>query len=289
MTIAHALTFDIEDWFHLGLPVTDDPSEWDSLPSLVERRTDDILRICESARVRATFFVLGWVAERRPGLVRRLLDAGHEVGSHSYWHRDVSHMTPDEFRDDLVASLDVLRAQGAEVAGYRAPYFSVRPDADWVFETLAEESIRYDASLVRTFRPNSGRHRAGPHWVGTHDGSRIAELPMSTVDVHAGPLRAGVRYSGGGYLRLAPLRLVSYAIRHEAAKGRGTVVYLHPRDLAPDCPRVPMPFVWKLRTYVGLRTTERKLAALLRAYPFTTCAEVLDEALGSPSALAAAC
>jgi hypothetical protein len=112
---------------------------------------------------------------------------------------------------------------------------------------------------------------------------------MSTMDVHAGPLHAGVRYSGGGYLRLAPLGLVSYAIKHEAAKGRGTVVYLHPRDLAPDCPRVPMPLVWKLRTYVGLRTTERKLAALLRAYPFTTCADVLAATLGGRPALAAAC
>ena len=281
--VTHALTFDIEDWFHLiGIPATADVQTWDSLPSLIDRRTDQILRICEHHGVLGTFFVLGWVAERRPKLVRRLIDAGHEVGSHSYWHRPLHALSVEEFRRDLRDSIAVLEAAGARVRGYRAPAFSITRQAEWALTILAREGIRYDASLVSDFRQDrSGLRRLGPHWIDVEPGLRIAELPMSTTSAGIGRARARVCYSGGAYFRLLPRWAIQAGLRREAAQGRGTVVYLHPRDFAPDCPRVRMPLNRRIRTYAGATTAERKLDHVLRTYRFTTCATLLDETLST--------
>lgn len=273
---AHALSFDIEDWFHMvEIRGLDDPSRWPDLPSLVERRTEEILEICRGARVQATFFILGWIAERHPNLVAAIAAEGHEIGSHSHWHRAVYEMTPDEFMKDLNDSIAAIEAAaGRAPTCFRAPSFSIKPGAEWAFDAIAECGLRFDASLFPARRGHGGYPCPDrPHTVVSPEGVQLPELPMSTMSV------AGRRvcFSGGGYLRLMPIRLIRRGFRQCEREARPAVVYLHPRDFAPDCPRCPMPLHRRFKGYVGLASTRRKLEALLAEFRFATCGSVLGQ------------
>lgn len=275
---AHALSFDIEDWFHIvEVAAVENPDEWPALSarsSLVERYTDLILRICDDAGVRATFYVLGWIAERHPALVKRIADAGHELGTHSFWHCKVFELDEETFARDIRDSIDAISAAapGAHIRTFRAPSFSITQGTEWAFDVLMDLGIEYDASLFPAKRGHGGYPcPRGIHAITTPRGRTLPEIPMSVMDL--GPKR--VCYSGGGYLRLLPLRLIERGIRQEARAGRPTVIYLHPRDFARDCPRVPMPAHRRFKCYVGTGTTEGKLRALLSRYAWTTCAEVV--------------
>ncbi|MCA9278181.1 MAG: polysaccharide deacetylase family protein [Phycisphaeraceae bacterium] len=279
----HALSFDIEDWFHIvEVKAVEDPSQWPKLSaesSLVERYTDLILRICDDAKTHATFFILGWIADKHPALVKRIADAGHEIGSHSFWHRKVYELDPDIFRDDLQQANDAIRsAAGAEtsIAGFRAPSFSITQGAEWAFDTLIDLGFTYDASLFPAARGHGGYAcEPGPHVVTAPSGRQIPELPMSIAPVGIGPIKKRMCYSGGGYLRLLPIGMIEQGIASESVQDRSTVVYLHPRDFAPDCPRVPMPPHRRFKCYVGAASTEAKLRHMLTHHRWTTCADVL--------------
>lgn len=279
--LTHALSFDIEDWFHIveieALSNTDD---WDSMPSLVERYTNEILEICEIANVKATFFMLGWIAEHHPQVVRSIADAGHEIGTHSHWHRRVYDLTPDEFREDMIQSISSIEsAAGVKVEGFRAPSFSITPGTEWAIDILHELGILYDASLFPALRAHGGYscHKKAHFFNKAPSERPIAELPMSIMKI--GPFETA--FSGGGYLRFLPLRIIEKGIRQLGKEGIPTVVYLHPRDFAPDCPRVPMPLKRRFKCYTGMKTTAPKLKYLLNKYKWGTCKEVLMEQLGS--------
>lgn len=286
--LTHALSFDIEDWFHIvEVKAVEDPATWPELSarsSLVERYTDTILRICERGRARATFFILGWIADRHPGLVQRIADAGHELGTHSFWHRKVYELDAATFERDVRESLDAIRAgvgRPVAITGFRAPSFSITPGTEWAFDVLLDLGLRYDASLFPAPRGHGGYVcTRGPHLLRTPRGRWLPELPMSIARFGPGPLRR-LCYSGGGYLRALPLRMVERGLRQEAAAGRPTVVYLHPRDFAPDCPRVPMPLHRRFKCYIGMRRTAGKLEALLARYRWGPCNEVLRETLAA--------
>jgi peptidoglycan-N-acetylglucosamine deacetylase len=272
----NALSFDIEDWFHIvGLPGAEDPAAWDALPSVVECRTAEILAVLAEFRVRATFFILGWVAERYPGIVRRIRDEGHEIATHSFFHRQVCQLTPDEFYEDLIDSIEVLEQHdGVKVRGFRAPSFSITPGTEWAFDVLQKAGLEYDASLFPARRAHGGyRCASGPCVVTGAEGARLAELPMSVMP--CGPMR--LCYSGGGYFRLLPRWLIDRGMRSTRKAGRPTVIYLHPRDFATDCATMPMPFHRRFKSYVGRRTTMPKLRHLLQNYRFGTCWDVLRE------------
>lgn len=277
--LVHALSFDIEDWFHMvGIPAVDEPSKWDSFESLVEERTHEILEICDQFDVRATFFVLGWIADRYPGLVREIADAGHELGSHSYWHRRVCLLDPAEFESDLKRSIKTIEdASGSEVRGFRAPSFSITAGSEWAIDVLLECGIQYDASLFPASRGHGGYDCAvaAHQFINSRSGASIPELPMSVMDF----MGRSICYSGGGYLRLFPFWLIERGVQQLANSSIPTVVYLHPRDFAPDCPRVPMPLHRKFKSYVGAATTASKLRKLLKKYSWSTCASVLNEQL----------
>ncbi|MAV54995.1 MAG: hypothetical protein CMJ28_03460 [Phycisphaerae bacterium] len=274
--LVHALSFDIEDWFHMvEIEAVEDPRRWPTLSSLVERRTDEILEICHRSQTKGTFFVLGWVAERYPAMVKRIADAGHELATHSYWHRKVYSLAPDEFLKDMRQSIDVIEsASGCKVRGFRAPSFSITPGSEWAFDILHELGLEYDASLFPASRGHGGYGCSvqAHAFTNTPSGRPIPELPMSVMSL--GPKR--VCFSGGGYLRLFPEWLIRRGVDQLAQKGIPTVVYLHPRDFAPDCPRVPMPLQRRFKCYVGAKTTARKLEMLLDRYRWGTCAEVLQ-------------
>ena len=244
--LTHALSFDIEDWFHIvEIKAVEDPSLWPKLHSestLVERYTDHILSICDAHDAKATFFMLGWVAERHPALVRRIADAGHELATHSFWHRKVYELTPETFSEDIADSIGAIRAAPGlseiPIKGFRAPSFSITPGTEWAFDVLLDHGIEYDASLFPAPRGHGGYAcPQGFHTLTAPSGRTIPELPMSVASY--GPKK--ICYSGGGYMRLLPKPLIHRGLKQEAAAGRPTVVYLHPRDFAPDCPRVPMP------------------------------------------------
>jgi polysaccharide deacetylase family protein (PEP-CTERM system associated) len=299
---AHALSFDIEDWFHIvEVKAVEDPSRWAALSarsSLVERYTDLILRICDDHKAKATFFVLGWIAERHPALVKRIGDAGHELGTHSFWHRKVYELSPEDFRQDMELSLEAIRSAAAggtgraadvSILGFRAPSFSITQGAEWAFDVLLDLGLEYDASLFPAARGHGGYAcTPGVHVVTAPSGRTIPEIPMSIAPVGLGPIRKRMCYSGGGYLRLLPLSMIEQGVRAEVAAGRPTVVYLHPRDFAPDVPRVKMPPHRAFKCYVGMRTTEGKLRALLSRYRWDTCWNVLRQALAQPDAGAVA-
>ena len=273
--VINALSFDIEDWFHLvDIKSLSDPAGWDRLPSLVEKYTDWIIDTIDQAGVRATFFVLGWVAERHPALVRRIADAGHELASHSHMHKRVDKFSPQAFADDLQRSIDVIEQHsGRKVLGFRAPSFSITPGAEWAFDVMHDLGLAYDASLFPARRGQGGYPcPLDPHtFEKTPTGRPMPVLPMSIMRI--GPFK--LPFSGGGYLRLLPQAMIRRGFRQIHQRGQPVVVYLHPRDFAPECPRAKMPLHRYFRCYVGMKTSKQKLHMLLDRYRFDTCAAVL--------------
>lgn len=281
--IVNALSFDIEDWFHIVEVEGLEAQHWEVLTArhtLVERYTEQILQTCESAGAKGTFFVLGWIAERYPALVRRIADAGHELASHGHMHDRVGLLGPERFAEDLGRSIDAIgSASGVLVRGYRAPSFSITPGCEWAFDVLAEKGIHWDSSLFPAARGHGGYPcPRQPHRVTAPGGAIINELPMSVWSPGIDSMRVG--FSGGGYLRLFPYSVLRRAMASEAAHGRGTVVYLHPRDFAADCPRWPMSLHRRFKCYVGLASTQQKLERLLADNAWEPCGSLLDRALG---------
>jgi len=275
--VVNALSFDIEDWFHMvEIPAVEDPDTWPELPTIVVRYTRRILDMLAAADTRATFFVLGWVAERYPELVEDIVAGGHEVATHGYWHRRVYEMTPEEFRTDLQRSIDLLEAQsGRKMRGFRATSFSITPGTEWAFDVLHDVGVEYDASLFPAKRGHGGYPcPLEPHLsMIAPSGRAMPELPMSVMEL--GPWR--LPFSGGGYLRVLPEALIRRGFDRLNARGLPGVVYLHPRDFAPDCPRVPMPLIRRFKCYARAASTAPKLEALLRRYRFDTCESVLGK------------
>lgn len=271
----HALSFDIEDWFHIvDIPELEDRSSWNDFDSIVEEKTDLILEVLDEFDTKATFFILGWIARKYPQLSKKVADAGHEIGSHSFWHRRVYEMTPEDFKHDLAMSIDVLEQQtGQKVKGFRAPSFSIIPGAEWAFDVIKEVGLEYDASLFPAKRGHGGYPcQQRSHRIETTQNGYLPELPMSISSF--GP--AKIPFSGGGYMRALPLWAIKRGFRSFEKKGIPAVVYLHPRDFAPEQPVVKMPFHRKFKSYTGLSTTEAKLRALLEQFEFTTCENILD-------------
>ncbi len=273
--VTNALSFDIEDWFHMvEVDAVADPDSWPALESLVERYTEWIVQTVTEAGVQATFFVLGWIAERYPHLVRMMADNGHELATHSFWHRKVYDLQPDAFRQDMTRSIEAIEsAGGRKVLGFRAPSFSVTPGTEWAFDVLHDLGLRYDASLFPARRGHGGYPcpEDAHLFAAAPSGRPMPELPMSVMRLG----RFRVPFSGGGYMRLFPHWLIRRGFDQLNGIGRPVVVYLHPRDFAPDCPRVPMPARRRFKCYVGLNTTKEKLRMLLSRYKFDTCAAVL--------------
>ncbi len=273
--ITNALSFDIEDWFHMvEIDAVADTGEWANHSSLVERYTEWIVQTVTEAQTKATFFILGWIAEHHPAMVRMIADNGHELASHSFWHRKVYELSPDEFRDDMRRSIDLIEAAGGKkVLGFRAPSFSITPGTEWAIDVLHDVGLKYDASLFPAARGHGGYPcPMEPHeFTAAPSGRPMPELPMSVMKI--GPRR--LPFSGGGYMRLLPSWLIRRGFNQLNSRGRPTVVYLHPRDFAPDCPRVPMPLKRRFKCYVGAKSTKGKLRMLLDRYKFDTCATVL--------------
>ena len=267
------MTVDVEDYFHVSAFERSVPrSSWPSLESRVEANTERLLQLFESVGVRATFFVLGMVAEQLPQLVRRIVGGGHEIGSHGYAHRLIYDQSPIEFREDLRRSRAVLSdTTGVAVRGYRAPSFSITPRSTWALEIIRDEGFLYDASIfpVRHDRygmPGSPRH----FYALSQSAGTLWECPGSTVRL-AG---ANAPVAGGGYFRLLPYWWCQWGIsRLNAREGRAAIFYLHPWEIDPDQPRLPGSLLSRVRHYRNLDKTEGRLRRLLADFRFAPLAE----------------
>jgi polysaccharide deacetylase family protein (PEP-CTERM system associated) len=282
--VLNALTIDVEDYYHVSAferCVRRDG--WDAFEPRVEMTTRRLLDVLAAEGVRATFFVLGWVAQRCPGLVRAIRDAGHEVGCHSYSHRLVYDQTPREFRDDLRRALDMLQdALGEPIRAYRAPSFSITDRSVWALDILAEEGIHIDSSIYPTHHDRYGMPGAplGPHPLELQAGT-IWEFPPPVWQVCGYPLPVG----GGGYFRLYPYALTRRGLREINRSGRPFAAYLHPWEIDPGQPRLWPGRLAAFRHYVGLRRTEERLRRLVHDFAFDTLSAALDHRRGSAPAL----
>lgn len=279
-TPINAFTVDVEDWFHLlEIDAVPPVERWGDLPERVERNTDVLLSTLQEADVRATWFLLGWIVERYPGLARKIARSGHEIASHGYGHDLVHTMGPHRFRADLERSVGVIEeVLGVRPIGYRAPGFSITADSLWALNALADAGITFDSSFFPTSRAHGGMPGSSrlPHEVELPDGRRLVEYPISVCSV----LGKRLAYSGGGYLRVLPYPFIRSRIRRANARGEPVMVYIHPRDLDPAQPRLPMPLKRRFKSYVNLDTTLPKIRRLLQDFRFGTVSESLGPVLG---------
>jgi polysaccharide deacetylase family protein (PEP-CTERM system associated) len=266
--VKNALSFDLEDYFQVSAFAAGGGSErWAGRQSRLHSATAKLLGILAAHDCKATFFILGWVAEHYPEIVREIAREGHEIACHSHEHRRIFQMSRAEFRGDTIRAKSFLEdVSGSKIIGYRAPSFSITEDSFWAVEILAELGFGYDSSIFPIRHPNYGMPRAPrvPFRICTASGP-IVEFPMPTVAVgqHRAP------FGGGAYLRLLPYGYTRWAIRYVNQEEHQPVcLYLHPWELDVDQPRMSGSMTSRLRHYVGLRSAERKLRQLLRDFRF---------------------
>ena len=275
--IANALTVDVEDYFQVSaFESRVSRARWDRYESRVVRNTETLLRLFDECHVRGTFFILGWVAERYPELVKRIASDGHELASHGYWHRLVYDMTPEEFASDLRSCHEaIVSAAGVEVRAYRAPSFSITERSLWGLRVLAEQGYQYDSSVF----PMRGHDRYGYadglkeiHEIRTTAGILI-EFPPTVGTLFRVPLPVG-----GGYFRILPMTMTCRSIAASRAAGRPAMFYTHPWEYDPEQPRIRHGSMKsRFRHYVGLKRTYGRLKSLLRHHHFDTLTTSLNQ------------
>ena len=272
--VVNAMTVDVEDYFQVSAFEAAVPrSTWEARESRVCRNTERLLTLLETSNIKATFFVLGWVAERFPGLVRRIVREGHELASHGYEHRLVYSQTPREFRNDLRrARVALEQAGGCPVLGYRAPSYSIVNRSLWALDVLIEEGYAYDSSIypIRHDRYGIPEWRRDVHRIDRGGGS-IWELPGSTVRLGT----TNLPFGGGGYFRLLPYAWTRYGIARLNAAGHPAIFYLHPWEIDPEQPRIQAGRLSMLRHYWNLSRTEPRLKRLLGQFLFGRIGDVL--------------
>ena len=276
----HAMTVDVEDWFQVqAFAGTIGRDAWDSLPRRVEANTDRMLALFDEARVHATFFTLGWVADRHPALVRRIVAAGHELASHGYAHRLVHEQAPTDFAEDVGRARRVLEdAGGVAVRGYRAPTFSINARNPWAFDVLAREGYAYSSSVYPIRHDLYGMPGAPrrPHRVS---GGALLEIPMTTLRLAGRVLPC----AGGGYFRLLPYALFRAGLRRAGREGMRGLFYTHPWEIDPGQPRVAAaPRLARFRHTVNLDRTAGRIARLLRDFSWDRMDRVFAADLARP-------
>lgn len=287
LPISDALSVDVEDYYHVEAFRGRIPREnWPLYSSRVVENTLRVLHILNRVGAGATFFVLGWVAERYPRIVREILDAGHEVGCHSYWHRCIWRLSPEEFRADTRRARAAIEdAGGRPVLGYRAPSFSIVQRSTWAIDILAEEGFAYDSSVFPIYHDTYGIPTAPrfPYAWHLDNGRRLFEIPPSTVRLWRWNLPAG----GGAYLRILPQWYTQWAIRRLHDAGRSAVLYFHPWEIDPDQPRMAGPAKSVFRHYCNISHMERKLQNVLVSGRFVPLVSYLEALVGPVSTAAA--
>jgi polysaccharide deacetylase family protein (PEP-CTERM system associated) len=275
----NAMTIDVEDYFHTeAMSEAVHKDKWATMPSHVQRNTERLYELFAKHNVTATMFFLGWVAERFPGLVSQAVTLGHEVACHSYWHRAVFRLTPEEFREDTKRAKDAIESAGnVAVKGYRAPSFSLIPGTEWAPEILAQQGFTYDSSInpiAHDFYSNADAPRV-PH---RHAQSGLLEIPIATARLGGRTFCVG----GGAYFRIFPLRYTSWGlacVNHD--EKRPAMFYLHPWEIDNEQPRLNVKMKSRLRQYTALGSTYGKLDQIMKKFSFGSSAAAFAEDLNT--------
>ena len=271
----HFFTVDVEEYFQVNaFESVVSRDDWDRWPRRLDRSVPLLLDELARSGSTGTFFVLGWIADRSPEIVRDIARAGHEIASHGFWHRRVNVMTPSGFRDDLRAARHALEdLVGESVDGYRAPSFSITRRNEWAFDVLMEEGFRYDSSVFPVRRHDYGIPDAprDPYIVERAAGT-LTEIPLATAAIGGLTLPA----AGGAYLRHMPFALVRRAFAQAQNRGKPATFYIHPWEIDADQPRMPVGLVTRLRHYRGLASTLDRVRRLLGEFRFTSIASMLQ-------------
>ena len=273
--MVNILTVDVEDYFQVeNFKKVIKFSEWEKYESRVEKNTEKILEILAEKNVKATFFVVGWIAERFPHLIKRIHNEGHKIASHTYKHQLIYTQTPQEFRSDLRKSKIILEDIIQEkILGFRAPSYSITKNSLWALEILMEEGFSYDSSIFPIYHDRGGLPFAErfPFKIYNHK-YYIWEFPISTFKI----LNQNIPFSGGGYLRFFPYRVISWMIKRLNQKNRPAIVYIHPWELDPYQPKIKVNFLCKVRHYYNLEKTEKKLRKLLDDFKFVSVEDFIN-------------
>ena len=279
--VVNIVSFDVEEYFMVSAFSSRVRfEEWPSFESRVDGSVDRVLDILEEQNVQATFFVLGWIAEKNPGVVRRIFRRGHEIACHGYRHALIYDMNRDAFREDTRKAKRILEdLNGAPVFGYRAPSFSITERSLWAIDILVEEGFRYDSSIfpIRHDRYGYPGFSRVPVTLETEAG-KMFEVPLPSLRFPG----FNVPFAGGGYFRLFPLWFTEWGIRRmNRREGEGVVVYLHPWELDPDQPRLPCGRLTRIRHYRNQHKTESRLRILLRRHRFSSFRSVFGSQVSS--------
>lgn len=274
----NALTIDVEDYFQVNAfePYVARES-WDQFPLRVADNVARLLDLLDEFKVKATFFVLGWVAERLPLLVKEIQARGHEIACHGYGHQLIYRIGPQAFREDIRRAKQVLeQIAGVAVQGYRAPTYSITSDSLWAFDLLIEEGFSFDSSVFPVYHDTYGMPDAPrfPYMVQRAAGS-IQEFPLSTLPLTLAGWRYQLPIAGGGYLRLLPVHLIKWGIDQINEQGKPAVLYLHPWEIDPGQPRIRAGWKSRFRHYNNLSKTEAKLRYLLNGVSYAPMGQVL--------------
>lgn len=276
--ITNALTVDVEDYFQVSAFAADiDPKEWDGQESRVEANTTRILDLFDRYQVKATFFVLGWVAVRKPALVQTIHQRGHEVACHGYSHQLIYNQTPEVFREETIKAKAILEDIIQQpVWGYRAASYSITQQSMWALDILAEAGFSYDSSIfpVRHDRYGIPGAEDKPHLLTTPQGHKLVEFPISTRDYFGYRLPVG----GGGYFRIYPYTFTRMALNGINRKlGQPFIFYLHPWEVDPGQPKINTNWLSRFRHYNNLHKCEGRLKRLLEDFSFSTVQSVLSD------------
>lgn len=271
--VVNAFTVDFEDWFQVL--EHNDVSAWDHFEWRIENNCHELLEILGSHNVKATFFVLGYVAEKNPHLIRLIHESGHEIGSHGYSHTQIFRLTPEQFNAEIVRTNNAVGdVTGKKPIGFRAPIFSIVGESDWALDILLENCFKYDSSVFPAFTyrygfSTSNRFR---HEITTRSGRQITEIPVATSKFMGMTLPIG----GGAYFRFWPYLVTRWSFFQLNKQSRPAVFYMHPWEIDPDQPKINMPKRIYLTHYHRLASTRKKLERLLSDFEFASVSEVFD-------------
>lgn len=278
--MVNALTIDVEDYFHVSaFESCIRREDWNSMPVRVDRNTVRVLDMLDEYGLKATFFVLGWVAMRYPYLVRIMAARGHEVGCHGYNHRRITTMSRQEFAQDIDRSRKLLQdISGQPVHGYRAPSYTITKRTMWALDALIEAGFNYDSSIFPIHHDIYGMPGAKRflHHQERNNGS-IPEFPPTTLGISLLGKKLNIPVAGGGYLRLMPARWISSIYSRLNRQGNSCMLYFHPWEIDPEQPRVKAPLKSRLRHYLNLKGTENKLKYLFGRHSFAPMHQVIEE------------
>jgi polysaccharide deacetylase family protein (PEP-CTERM system associated) len=275
--VLNAITIDVEDWFHIcDIEAILPPTRWDRCESRVEKNVTKILGILSKRRVFGTFFVLGYVAQRLPEVIRMIAHEGHEIACHGFGHVQVYKMSPDEFEKDVIRSKRVIKGiVGHEVFGYRAPEWSIRKgprSSLWALPILASQGFKYDSSIAPLRIIGVPEAPRGPYTISTDHG-KIEEFPPLVKNTLAGNLPVG----GGWGMRIFPYRMIRRAIEELNGRGIPAVIFLHPSEFDPDPPNIPLPLVKRFVCRGKIKSTQERLERLLDEFRFGAIREIYGD------------